>query len=55
MFQKYRIIKSVDHEGRKVITYIKNNIDKKREEQADVDEKAYERQPKILQMTVKLP
>ena len=33
MFQKFRVIKSVDNEGRKVITYIKTNVEANGKEQ----------------------
>lgn len=57
MFQKYHVIKSVDNEGRKVITYIKNNLVVyengrilQKPEGEDIN-----KLPEALQMTVKLP
>ena len=57
MFQKYRVIKSVDNEGRKVITYIKNNFyfDEDGRFQPKSTKEGHEKIPDTLQVTVKLP
>jgi len=52
---KFRVIKSVDSEGRKVITYIKSYLDNGNEPKSNVGEKTDTKGPKTLQMTVKLP
>jgi hypothetical protein len=57
MFQKYRVIKSVDNEGRKVITYIKNNLainDNQRLHLKAEKENEY-KIPEALQVTVRMP
>ncbi len=55
MFQKFRVIKSVDNEGRKVITYIKNNLDTDDKGRSKSSRKTSEKLPEAVQMTVKLP
>ena len=57
MFRKYRVIKSVDNEGRKVITYIKNNldIDHNGKLQPISAKEGEDKIPEALQMTVRLP
>jgi hypothetical protein len=57
MFKKYRVIKSVDNEGRRVITYIKNNLDCGCDDKvlSKVAKEGQEKMPESLQMTVKLP
>ena len=55
MSAKFQVIKSVDSEGRKVITYIKNNLDNGAKPKSNVGEKTDIKGPMALQMTVKLP
>jgi len=56
MFQKFRVIKSVDNEGRKVITYIKNNLDTDDAKgKSKSGRNAGEKLPEAVQVTVKLP
>ena len=55
MFEKFRVIKSVDNEGRKVVTYIKNTVDGNGRTKPGKNGSARERLPDALQVTVKLP
>ena len=55
MFEKFRVIKSVDNEGRKVVTYIKNTVDGNGRAKPGKNGTAKERLPDALQVTVRMP
>jgi hypothetical protein len=57
MFRKYRVIKSVDNEGRRVITYIKNNLEMHNDGRLHPKsvKQGEERLPEALQVTVRMP
>ena len=55
MFEKFRVIKSVDNEGRKVVTYIKNTVDGNGKAKPGKNGITRERLPDALQVTVRLP
>lgn len=61
MLQKYHVIKSVDNEGRKVITYIKNNLynsnngSNNGKDNHKTQKEEYNTYPEALQVTVRLP
>ncbi len=55
MFQKFRVIKSVDSEGRKVITYIKNTFETGAEQRTGKGQRGAEKLPEAVQVTVILP
>lgn len=57
MLQKYHVIKSVDNEGRKVITYIKNNLHNSNngKDNHKTEKQEFNDYPEALQVTVRLP
>ncbi len=55
MSQKFRVIKSIDSEGRKVITYIKNNAGKDGKSQSKIGKRDDKDVPQAVEMIVKLP
>ena len=55
MLQKFRVIKSIDSEGRKVITYIKNSAGKDGKSQTKAGKNDDKNFPQAVEMVVKLP
>jgi hypothetical protein len=55
MLQKFRVIKSIDSEGRKVITYIKNSVGKDGKTQPKTGKGNDKNLPQAVEMVVKLP
>ena len=55
MFQKFRVLKSVDSEGRKVFTYIKNTIDGGGKKLSGQNGDGKWKLPEALEVTVRLP